>query len=276
MKLKFSVLMSVYENENSTYLYQCLMSLLNQTLKANEVILVEDGVIPQSLRNVIEKFRDKLNIKSIYLKKNYGLAVALNVGLKHCHYDFIARMDSDDICLPNRFEQQVKSFEEEKDLDILGTFAQEIDKNSLKGNVRRMPIDHKEIYSCLYLTPFIHSSVMFRKSSISNLGGYNESLRRRQDYDLWFRAGKAGLKFKNIPGVLLLYRFDQFTHLRQSYSSLFRQGMTGFRGVWLLKQPLWKGLIAFIPFLRGLLPISLQHKAYYYLKKFDPRERSKI
>ena len=132
MKLKFSVLMSVYENENSTYLYQCLMSLLNQTLKANEVILVEDGVIPQSLKDVIEQFRDKLNIRSIYLKKNHGLAVALNVGLKHCCYDLIARMDSDDICLPNRFEQQVNSFKEEKDLDVLGTFAQEIDKNSIK------------------------------------------------------------------------------------------------------------------------------------------------
>lgn len=276
MKIKFSVLMSVYESENPSYLNQCLISLFNQTLRANEVILVEDGAISKSLSDVIEQFRDKLNIKSIYLKKNSGLAAALNCGLKHCSYDIVARMDSDDICLPSRFESQVKMFYESQDLDIVGTFSQEIDSLSSKGRVRRMPVDHNEIYSCLYAIPFIHPSVMFKRPSILKLGGYNDSLRRRQDYDLWFRAGKAGLKFKNIPQVLLLYRFDRHTHSRQSYSSLFQQGIIGFKGVYRLKQPLWKGLVAFIPFFRGLLPIPLQHKAYNYLKKFDPRQRNKV
>jgi glycosyltransferase involved in cell wall biosynthesis len=273
MTSEFSVLMSIYQGENPLFFEQCLKSLVDQKLKASEVIIVEDGIIPKELKVIIDDFREALNIKSLILKENSGLAVALNFGLQHCKYNLVARMDSDDVSLADRFESQIKTFNESKNLDILGTYAQEIDSMSNKGRVRKMPLEHDEIYSCLYAIPFIHPSVMFKKSSILKLGGYNNLLRRRQDYDLWFRAGKAGLKFKNLSEILLLYRFDHNTHARQSLISLLQQGFIGLKGVCMLKQSFWKGIVAFIPFLRGLLPISIQHKTYNYLKKFDPREK---
>lgn len=273
MEHEFSVLMTVYEGERPDFLEQCLQSLENQTLMACEVVVVEDGLIPPELKLIIEKFRKKLNIRSLVLDNNVGLAGALNAGLKICAYDLIARMDSDDISLPERFETQLEVFNGPDAPDVLGSYAQEINAASKKGRVRRVPLGHSEIYSCLYAIPFIHPSIVFRKLSIEKLGGYNEDLRRRQDYDLWFRAAKSGLKFRNIPEVLLLYRFDESSHRKQSRLMLFQQGLIGLNGVRMIGQPIWKGLLAFVPFARGLLPHILQHSVYNFLKKYDPRER---
>jgi glycosyltransferase involved in cell wall biosynthesis len=274
MKLGLSVLIAVYEGEKPDFLEQCLRSLENQTLKANEVVLVEDGIIPLELKSIIETFRTKLNIRSLILDNNVGLAGALNAGLKVCNHNLIARMDSDDISLPERLETQLKVFNGPEAPDVLGAYAQEIDAASQKGRVRRVPSSHSEIYSCLYASPFIHPTIVFKKSSIEKLGGYNEGLRRRQDYDLWFRAAKSGLKFRNIPEVLLLYRFDKSSHRKQSRSMLFQQGLIGLNGVRMVGQPIWKGFLSFVPFARGLLPHALQHNVYNFLKKFDPRERA--
>jgi glycosyltransferase involved in cell wall biosynthesis len=274
MEYDFSVLMTVYEGERPDFLEQCLLSLEKQTLMACEVVVVEDGMIPLELKSIIEIFRQKLNIRSLVLDNNVGLAGALNAGLKICEHNLIARMDSDDISLPERFETQLKVFNGPEAPDVLGSYAQEIDAASKKGRLRRVPLGHSEIYSCLYAIPFIHPSVVFKKSSIEKLGGYNEGLRRRQDYELWFRAGKSGLKFRNIPEVLLLYRFDKSSHRKQSRLMLFQQGLIGLNGVRMVGQPIWKGFLSFVPFARGLLPHALQHSVYNFLKKFDPRERA--
>jgi glycosyltransferase involved in cell wall biosynthesis len=265
--------MSVYEKETPRFLSQCLNSLIQQTYKPDEVVLVEDGPISDDLVGVIDSFREKLNIVSVCLSTNSGLAVALNEGLNYCKNDLVARMDTDDVALPERFQHQVDFLEDNSDVDIVGSFAQEIDENGSFTNLRKMPISHDAIYDNLFACPFIHPSVMFNKSSILSIGGYNEALVRRQDYDLWFRCAQAGMKFYNIPEFLLLYRFTEKTHSRQSTSLMLNQAMIGYCGVRSLSQPYWKSLACFIPLVRSMLPDRLSHVVYSLMKPFDPRQK---
>jgi len=265
--------MSVYAKETPEYLTECLQSLVLQTLHANEVVLVEDGPISAELTSVIDLFREELNIVSVRILKNIGLAGALNVGLKHCTHKLVARMDTDDIALPERFEKQITQFKANSNLGVLGTYAQEfVDKGSL-GSIRIMPKTHQAIFDNLFCCPFIHPSVMYKKDLILSVGGYNERLKRRQDYDLWFRCALQNACFENIPEILLNYRFTNETHSRQSIKILWLQGLIGFNGVKALKQPIWKGIVAFFPLIRSLFPSKIEHFIYKIFKRFDPRQR---
>ena len=109
---EFSVLISVYAREQSDYLRSALHSVFEQTVPPTEVVLVEDGPLTTELEAVITDFCEKYNtLKIVKLAKNMGLGNALNIGLSACTYDLVARMDSDDLSLPNRFEAQLKVFE---------------------------------------------------------------------------------------------------------------------------------------------------------------------
>ena len=133
--------------------------------------MVEDGRVTKELRLVINSYRESLNIVSVKLLTNSGLAVALNEGLKHCKYELVARMDSDDVALPERFEKQVSEFLKDEHLDILGGFAQEFNSLvSVTGNIRIMPTTHEAIYANLFSCPLIHPTVMYKKKSILNVG----------------------------------------------------------------------------------------------------------
>lgn len=266
-----SVLMTVYANENAGYLTDSLRSLADQNLKADEVILVEDGPIGADLLEIIESFRSELNIQSVKLPQNMGLAYALNEGLKQCSHELVARMDSDDIALSGRFEKQISIFCEDPALDVLGSFVTEFDSLGHLGNLRTMPEHHDQIVDNLWANPLIHSTVMFRREKINLAGNYNATLRRRQDYDLWFRCAACGLRFANIAEPLLLYRFDRNTHKKQPIRLAWQQALIGYRGANLLGMERWKQFACFVPFFRSLLPPWMQHYVYKILKKFDPR-----
>ena len=275
---QFSVLISIYNKENPSYFELAMSSIWDeQSVKPTEIILVKDGKLTPELDDVIARWEEKLGdcLKVICLLENIGLTRALNKGLKQCSFDLIARMDSDDISLPQRFERQLSKFSKTPNLTVLGGFAQEIDLSGDKGNVRKMPISHQAIFDNLFVCPFIHPSIMFRKSSIQSIGSYNESLIRRQDYDLWFRCGEAGFIFENISEPLLLYRFSENTHQRQSTKLAFQQALIGYKGVRLLHQPFWKACVCFTPFIRSLLPGRMQHFLYKVAKKFDPRQKER-
>lgn len=274
--MKISVLMSVYFGEKPEYLALSLQSLADQTVPANETVLVEDGPLGYELEAVIEQYKNKLNIKSIRLEQNKGLAVALNRGLKICSHELVARMDSDDICLPGRFERQASCFEKDPELDVLGTFAQDIDEKGNPGLMRKKPIAHADIVSSLWTNPFIHSTVMFKKNRVRQAGGYDESLKRRQDYELWFRLAKQNLKFSNIPEILSLYRFSPETHRKQPVRLAWQQSRIGYKGACMMEMSWWKKVACFEPFLRSFLPGRLQHIVYTWLRKMDPVHKQSI
>lgn len=245
-----------------------------QVRKPEQIVLVMDGEVTVELNAIIEAWMSVLgNILTVVaLPQNIGLGGALNEGLKCCRHELVARMDTDDICLPDRFEKQVALFEEQSTLDIVGCSALEIDKQGNKGALRSMPVTHDEIVNSLWASPIIHPSVMFKQDKIKKIGAYNAALRRRQDYELWFRCANQGLRFYNIPVPLLLYRFTQNTHTKQPVKLAFEQAIIGFKGASLLNMPTWKRVACFLPFFRSLLPSRLQHLMYLALRRFDPRK----
>lgn len=202
--MSFSVLLSVYYKENPNFLEQSLLSVFNQTLKPDEVVLVEDGTLTPELYSVIEKFP---KLKTVKLKKNSGLGIALNEGLKHCSYDIVARMDTDDIAKTNRFEKQIKFLEKNPEIDLVGSWIDEFkdDVNNLVS-VRSVPEKSDEIYQyCKNRCPVNHPTVVFRKQAVLKVGGYLTEY-FPEDYFLWIRMLMNGSKFYNFQESLLFFR----------------------------------------------------------------------
>jgi len=209
---KYSVLMSVYQKEKPTYLKISIKSMLNQTLPPNEIVIVKDGPIPKELNDVIleYKFNFPNIINCITLKENVGLGLALNEGLKKCKNEIIARMDTDDISVPQRCELQFKEFLRDNELDIVGSSIDEFYEDPQKiVSSRVVPLTHIEIVkSSRRKNPFNHPTVMYRKSVVLKNGGYN-NYRRNQDLDLFVRMLNNDSKAKNIKQSLVLFRANR-------------------------------------------------------------------
>ena len=145
--MKFSVLMSLYDKENPEFLAECLTSLVNQTRQADEVVLVFDGPINLALQKVVQEFKPQLPLTIIPLTKNVGLGQALNAGLNACQHDWVMRMDTDDICVANRFEQQINFIQSHPEIDVLGGQIIEFEKQLSQGKKSRtVPTSHEAIF----------------------------------------------------------------------------------------------------------------------------------
>ncbi len=233
--MSFSVLMSVYHKDKPLYLDRALQSLVDQTLEADEIILVEDGTLPVQLLSVIDFFRTSLNIRSVRLKENSGLAIALNEGLKHCKYELIARMDSDDISLPYRFQRQVKFMNENPTISVTSAYVEEIDNQGKMVSVRKLPLSNKSIVDfAKKRNPINHPCAFFRKSDVLAVGGYPD-FKKAQDYALWSLMLVHGYKFMNMNDILLkmqagsaMYERRNISYLKQELLLLKYQKNIGF------------------------------------------------
>lgn len=206
----FSALLSIYYKENPRALKQCLDSILSQTRMPDEVVLVEDGALPPELERVIGKYKSKItNLKIISLATNVGLGKALNEGLKHCSYDIVARMDTDDISKPERFEMQLTVFQEHRDIDVVGAWIDEFEDDTSKiKSVRKLPESHEEIRQFAERrNPVNHPVVMFRKNAVLAAGEY-QHFPLFEDYYLWVRMLMTGAKFYNMQESLLYFRIS--------------------------------------------------------------------
>lgn len=203
----FSVLMSVHASEQSNYLEACFESLLSQSLQASEVVLVEDGPLPENLIKSIEKFRGLLPLISVKLEENVGLACALNEGLRYCRHEIVARMDTDDVCVFERFEKQVKFMLRHPDIDVLGAMVEEFDSSMQQSlGIRRLPLAHTELSRFARMrSPISHPTVMFKKQAVLDVGGY-PPFRKAQDYALWSLMLTKNYRMQNMDVVLLKMR----------------------------------------------------------------------
>lgn len=195
----FSVAMSVYKNDNPIFFDRALESITdNQTIKPDEIVLVVDGPIPGEIDLVIDKYSKKYNIKTLRLETNGGLGNALRIATANCSYDFIARMDSDDISIFNRFEQQLKMFEDNPMIDIVGGNITEFVNQEDNIVARRVvPTSNKEIREYMKKRCALnHVSVMFKKSSLISAGGYKDWY-WNEDYYLWIRMWLNNAFFVN-------------------------------------------------------------------------------
>lgn len=204
---EFSVLISVYYKENPLFLKECLESVYASTLLPAEVILVKDGLLTDGLEDVISTFMKKDGFNTVCLDQNHGLGVALNVGLKHCSYDLVARMDADDICEPERFHKQYQYLITNPEVSLLGGYITEYDQNfSCSTGIRTVPCGYQNILSKCYLrNPFNHMTVMFKKETIFDVGNYIDHP-LMEDYNLWLRVIKSGKIVDNLPLSLVKVR----------------------------------------------------------------------
>ncbi len=265
--VSFCVLMAVYEKENPEFFAEALESIDNQSVKPNEIILVKDGPIGEDLQKIINTFKSKVSIQEIELPENKGLAAALNVGLLYCNHEYIARMDSDDICENNRFEEQIK-YVEACGAEITGSAIKEFYSQNGKNieRIRRYPeaVSNKDVY--LYkATPIAHPT-LFIKSDLLKKYKYREKTKKNEDIDLWFRMLSDGLIIRNIPEPLLNFRitgtfFDRrgiekaLSELRIYLSYMYEINGFSLNLIW-----------PFMRFIVRLLPCSI--KKYLYLSDF--------
>lgn len=188
MKIEFSVLMSLYIKESPKFLAACLQSLQSQTYPATEIIMVIDGPITQDLKMVIKSWEELLPLQIYPLNENVGLGKALNFGLSKCNYDLVARMDTDDICHPDRFQYQIQEFLNNHSLTICGSNILEIDPITEEIISKRIVPKYNDMILSLLpkRNPFNHMTVMYRKKSVENVGGY-EHLHFMEDWLLWIK-----------------------------------------------------------------------------------------
>jgi glycosyltransferase involved in cell wall biosynthesis len=239
---KYSVLMSLYIKEKPEYLRQSIDSMINQTVMPDEIVIVKDGPLTSELEKMLQEYVDKYPdlFKIIVSEKNIGLGMALNLGLRNCRNELVARMDTDDISLPKRCEKQLQVFKQDGELVIVGTTVDEFysDPKEIISS-RIVPTIHKEIYEfAKKRSAFNHPTVMYKKSKVLECGGYSD-LRRNQDVDLFGRMLFAGYKAVNIDKPLLLFRSNNDLSKRRrswentkSYIStihkLWKMGYSGF------------------------------------------------
>lgn len=214
----YSVLMSVYYKENPEHLKLSIESMLNQTLLPEQIVIVKDGPLDEALDNTIDSYSSKYEemFTIVSLKENIGLGKALDEGLKYCRNELIARMDADDISLPERCERQVQAFLDDEDLCIIGTMIDEFyDHPENIVSSRIVPTKHEDIVKFMRRrSAFNHPSVMFKKSEVIRCGGYGK-FRHKQDLDLFSRMINSGCKTANISESLVLFRSNEDNFIRR-------------------------------------------------------------
>ena len=230
-KFQFSVVMSVYKSDKPEFFRQALDSItVEQTLQPTEIVLVVDGPVHGLIDDIIAHYQswysdpnEPCYFNVVRLEKNGGLGNALKVGVETARYDYIARMDSDDISLPYRFEKQAEFLANNSDVDIVGSNISEfIDNQSNIVGSRVVPESSEAIYNYMKSRcPMNHMTVMFRKSAVQAAGGYID-WHYNEDYYLWVRMALKECKFANLPLTLCNVRVGADMYARRGGYKYFK------------------------------------------------------
>lgn len=217
--IRFSVLMAVYAKEQPGPLAQSLQSvLIDQTHLPDEVVLVCDGPLTPELDAVIAEYQRKCSFFKVYrLPENGGLGNALRFGLTQCSNEWIARMDSDDVSAPNRFQTQIEYLTSHPEVDVLGTAIDEFNDDWHAPTRRKiLPKDHESICKlCKLRNPMNHVTVMFRRQRILDCGSYIPQ-KYTEDYFLWVRVILSGARMANLDECLVHVRIGNGMASRRS------------------------------------------------------------
>lgn len=227
-----SVVMSVYNAEK--YLDEAIESILNQTHKDFEFIIINDGSIDKSLE-IIEKYKQQDERIVLISRENKGLIASLNEGIEKARGKYIARMDADDISLPKRFEEQLKIMENDKEIVVCGSWINVFGENRKEKISKYFQYDKQIKANLIMSCCFAHPSVMMRRDAfVDNNIWYDENFKNAEDYHLWTQLAKVG-KFYNTPKVFLNYRFLETSMTRvadknelqrkQVYTNIFAEAL---------------------------------------------------
>ena len=226
--MNFSVIMAVYKNDNVSYFERALESIsIDQTVKPKQIVVIQDGKVSSKIDEIITCIENKCTeIEFSVLKKdkNEGLAAALNDGIALCKYDWIARMDADDISIPNRFELQIKAIENNRDIAVIGGDIAEF--NEVPGDLHSERHVGKTIEDIRKMakkrTPLNHVTVMYLKSAVLQVGGYSVDFGKLEDYKLWVDLIASEVKIVNINNILVNVRVGSgFTSRRSNKREIY-------------------------------------------------------
>ncbi len=212
---KFSVAMCVYGLDDPTWFKQAVESILNQTVKPDEVVLVVDGPVPEKLDVIIKEFEKNEIFNVVRFKENQGHGNARRRSVQECKNELVALMDADDISVPDRFEKQL-NFIKEHNADIVGGNISEFigEQENIVG-IRTVPSNHQDIIEYMKTRcPFNQVTVMFKKATYLKAGGYIDWY-CEEDYYLWLRMMQTGAKFANVDGVLCNVRVGKEMYQRR-------------------------------------------------------------
>lgn len=276
--MNFSVLLSLYIKEKPEFLRECLESLKNQTLPATEIVMVFDGAITPELEAVVNEYTTKLPMKIIQLPKNVGMGNAFNEGLKNCSYEWVFRMDTDDICIPERFQKQVDFIKKHPNVVLFGSHIAEFNNNINEVvSYRNVPINNQAIRNfSLFRTPFNHMTVAYKRDIAIEAGGYRAYL--LEDYNLWLRIIAKGYEVANIDEVLVYARVGNNMVAR-------RRGKQYIKGEWdlyklkrklKLQNAFWSFFSFLLRVIPRILPTKILKKIYTFLRTNTETSSSKL
>lgn len=262
-----SVIMGIYNCAGT--LPEAIESIIKQTYANWELIMCDDGSMDDTYA-IAEKYKDRYPSKIIILKngKNKGLNYTLNRCLQIARGEYIARMDGDDVCLPDRFEIELKVFDEEPGISIVSTDMGYFDDSGVWGSISHP--DYPVPKDFLAGSPFCHAPCLVKKEAFDKVGGYTEDkkLLRVEDYHLWLKMYCKGYKGKNIHKQLYLMRDDRDAYNRRKFKYRLNEAYVRILVVRELKLPITGYIYALRPIIVGLLPPKL----YDCLHKWNLRK----
>lgn len=264
----FSILMSLYHKEIPEHFDACMKSIWDQqTLKPTEIVLVEDGPLTTELYESIALWSERLqqNLRIIKLEDNVGTGKAKNIGLQYCQNDIVFIVDTDDISVSDRFEKQMKCFEADDELVILGGQITEFtdDISSLSG-MRIVPLDNLALREyAKKQSPFNNMTIAYRRPKIIEVGGYQHHL-WMEDYNLFLRVIAKGYKVQNLPDVLVYARIDNGMHARRKGYEYIKseKQLLNLKKELKIQNPIHANILFLIRSAFRLMPSSLLGKIY--------------
>lgn len=248
--------MGIYNCEST--LVEAIESIRAQTYTNWELIMCDDGSTDSSFE-IARQYSEEAPEKYIVLsnKKNMGLNATLNKCLKRAKGIYIARMDGDDLCAPDRLEKELIFLEENPQYDIVSTRMLYFDENGVFGTSKG--INEPDLKSIAKGTPHCHAPCMVRKSAYDLVGGYTEDkkLLRMEDYHLWIKMYSQGCRGYNLPEALYMMRDDRNATNRRKFKYRINEAYVHYLAVKMLNLPKFNYIYMFRPIFVGLLPVKL-------------------
>ena len=251
-----SVILSVHNGER--FVREAILSLLCQTFRDFELLIVDDASTDTTSQILHELATQDPRVRILTNSTNLGLTKSLNIALRESRHNFIARMDADDLALPERFEKQVAFLDSHPDIDVVGTAYEWIDEHGIVIGHPIIVTDPDELHSALPRTnPLLHSSVLIRRSALDRVNGWDETYQRAQDYDLLLRLTRH-VRFTNLPEVLMQKRLAKsmlsFASERAQLRCAVRARLQALRRGDIAP---WTVIFILKPFIASLLPLPL-------------------
>ena len=262
--IKFSLILPIHFDVNYKTFKKSFDSLMRQTLKPTEYVIVLDGPIKPIILGYMNTFLIEKNLKIIKNIKNIGLGKSLNKAILKCNYEIIIRADSDVIYDINRNKEFILFYKKNKNIDIFGSWMSEVDSSN-KIYIKKTPVKNKAIcFAMNFRNPINHPTVMFKKKKIISAGNYKH-MPFFEDYYLWLRCKKIGINFLNIKKNLAVTNIDLGYIKRRDGISYFKNFLEFQKNAY--KEKLVSGFYILTNILIRLSILSFSSKIKLYIYK---------